>query len=181
MTSHVQPMPKIIQESIVTQIKCLVQHSIIATQAVQAFMICKTGCCIVLVCCQDATVHSIYATNTQKLISLPPQWPPCSNRSQVSAWLLKSLLYLCRYRRSLAIYLATELYLLPCGRKRTALVPRSIAIIVDLHKIIFSSERWVGPKVTSRHRYVREAPQQSQTGSQAYGFSFFGMQAVPQR
>ena len=36
-----------------------------------------------------------------------------------------------------------------CGRKRTALVPGSIAINVDLHKIFFSSERWVGPKVTS--------------------------------
>ena len=33
--------------------------------------------------------------------------------------LLKSLSYLCRYRPSLAIYLATELYLLPYGRKRT--------------------------------------------------------------
>ena len=33
-----------------------------------------------------------------------------------------------------AIDLATELYLLPCGRKHATLVPRSIAIIVDLPK-----------------------------------------------
>ena len=49
MTSYVLPTPNFIQESIVTQIKRLVQHSSTATQAVQAFMICKTGSCNVLV------------------------------------------------------------------------------------------------------------------------------------
>ena len=47
--SHVLPTPNFIQESIVTQTKRLVQHSSTVTQAVQAFMICKTGSCNVLV------------------------------------------------------------------------------------------------------------------------------------
>ena len=43
MTSYVLTTPNFIQESIVTQIKRLVQRSSTATQAVQAFMICKIG------------------------------------------------------------------------------------------------------------------------------------------
>ena len=54
-TSYILSTPKCIQESIATQIKRLVQH----TQAVQAFMICKTGSCNVLVRCQGATIHTI--------------------------------------------------------------------------------------------------------------------------
>ena len=160
MTSYVLPTPKFIQESIATQIKCLIQHSITAIQPVQAFMICKTGYCNVLVRHQGATIHTISYKHTQKLISLLTSIMAAVIESLPGKRLafLKSSSYLCRYRPSLAIYLATELYLLPCGRKRTAIVPGSIAIIVNLHKIIFSSERWVGPTVTSRHRYAREAP-----------------------
>ena len=46
----------------------------------------------------------------------------------------------------------TELYLLPCGRKRAALVPGSIAIIVDLHKNFLSSDglRWGKGDLTSQ-------------------------------
>ena len=50
--------------------KCLVQHSNTATQAVQAFMICKTRSCYILVCRQGATIHTINYKHTQKLISL---------------------------------------------------------------------------------------------------------------
>ena len=43
------------------------------------------------------------------------------------------------YRPTLTLYLAMELYLKPCGRKRAARVPGSIAIHVDLHNGIVRS------------------------------------------
>ena len=43
--------------------------------------------------------------------------------------LSKLLAQVYRHRPSLTVYLAIELYLLPCGRKRAGRVPESIAII----------------------------------------------------
>ena len=67
--SYVLPTPRFIQESIVMQIKRRAQRNITATQAVQAFMICKTGCCNVL-----GHYYTYYELqtyiHTRKLISL---------------------------------------------------------------------------------------------------------------
>ena len=151
MISYVLPTPKFIQESTV-QIKHRVQHSITATQAVQAFMICKTGCCNVRVHCQGTAIHTISYKHTQKLLSLLTSIIAAVSESLLHVGkllaLLRSSSQLCRYRSSLVIYSATELYLLPCGRECTVLIPGSITIIVDLHKNIFSSEQWVGPTPT---------------------------------
>ena len=99
-------------------------------------------------------IHTISYEHTQKLISLLTSIMATMFELLPGKRLalLKSLSYLCSL---VILYLAIELYLLPCGRKRTALVPGSIAIITDLHK---NSEQWVGPMVTSRHWQVREAP-----------------------
>jgi hypothetical protein len=58
MTSYVLPTLKFIQETIATQKKVHVQHSITATQAVKAFMICMTGCFSVLVLVASFPGHS---------------------------------------------------------------------------------------------------------------------------
>ena len=64
MTSYVLPIPNFIQESIATQIKRCVQHGITATQVVQAFMICKTGSCNILVHHLGTTYYMYYKLQT---------------------------------------------------------------------------------------------------------------------
>ena len=131
-------------------------------------MICETGCCNVLA--QNTTIHIYCKLQTYtytKACKLNYLHNGCCLRVAQRLALLKRSPYLCRYRR-------TELYLLPCARKRTVLIPGSIAIIVDLHKNVFSSKRLIGLTVTS---YLMPLAGKGGplVGSQSYGFSFFGM------
>ena len=138
MTSYALPMPKFIQESIAT---LCVQHSITTAHFIKAFMIAKTGCFNVLVRRLGVSQSTVHYKCTQKLGSLLTSIMATVYESLPVKCLalLKLSTYLCRYRPSQTVYLAIELYLLPCGRKRATLVPGSIAIIVDVHKKIFSS------------------------------------------
>jgi hypothetical protein len=147
MTSYVFPTPRFVQKIIATQRKLHVQHSITATQAVKAFMIYKTGCFSVLVCRWGATIDTMCYKYTQsyKLTYLLNGCRlPVAPRLAVSLSLLKTSSYLCRYRPDLAIYLATELYLLLCSRNGAAVGRGSIATIVDLHETILVATVGVG-------------------------------------